>query len=203
MHCINCGTHIPAGQRFCGGCGALAPDPEVTRIARPPQNVSPPPSSPARREASTEIERTIFTTRPTMLFIKIGYVAAALGGILLAALFALIPWISIPWWVWLPLALGLLLIPAYYHLKRNMVSYTLTDSKIEIDEGLIARKTRNIPLRNIQDVTVSANIPQRLLGYGNLVIDNASEYGGTTILRNIHDPRHHADLLLRELRRWH
>jgi putative membrane protein len=170
-------------------------------VARPAQN--PEPATPARREASTDVERTIFTTRPTMMFIKIGYVAAALGGVLLAALFALIPWISIPWWIWLPLALGLLLIPAYYHVKRNMIRYTLTDSKIEIDEGLIARKTRNIPLRNIQDVTVAANIPQRLLGYGNLVVDNASEYGGTTILRNIHDPRHHADLLLRELRRWH
>lgn len=201
MHCINCGTQIPPGQRFCGGCGAPAIDPEATRVARPAQN--PEPATPARREASTDVERTIFTTRPTMMFIKIGYVAAALGGVLLAALFALIPWISIPWWIWLPLALGLLLIPAYYHVKRNMIRYTLTDSKIEIDEGLIARKTRNIPLRNIQDVTVAANIPQRLLGYGNLVVDNASEYGGTTILRNIHDPRHHADLLLRELRRWH
>jgi membrane protein YdbS with pleckstrin-like domain len=202
MHCINCGTYIPPGQRFCGSCGAPASDPEATRIARPgQQNI--PPAPPARQEGSRDVERTIFTVRPTMLFIKIGYVAAALGGILLAALFALIPWISIPWWVWLPLALGLLLIPAYYHLKRNLVRYTLTDSKIEIDEGLIARKTRNIPLRNIQDVTVSANIPQRLLGYGNLVVDNASEYGGTTILRNIQDPRHHADLLLRELRRWH
>lgn len=203
MHCIHCGVHIPPGQRFCGGCGALAVDPEATRVARPAQASAPPPAqSPMRREGSTDVERTIFSTRPTMLFIKIGYVAAALGGILLAALFALIPWISIPWWVWLPLALGLLLIPAYYHLRRNMIRYTLTDSKIEIDEGLIARTTRNLPLRNIQDVTVSANIPQRLLGYGNLVIDNASEYGGTTVLRNIHDPRHHADLLLRELRRW-
>lgn len=203
MHCINCGAQIPPGQRFCGSCGAAAADPEVTHVARAPQNAPPPP--PARREGSTDVERTIFAIRPTMLFIKIGYGLAALGGILLAALFAWIPqtWFTVPWWIWLPLALALLLIPAYYHLRRNMIRYTLTDSKIEIDEGFIARTTRNIPLRNIQDVTVKANIPQRLLGYGNLVVDNASEYGGTTILRNIHDPRHHADLLLRELRRWH
>lgn len=200
--CNNCGAYIPSGQRFCGSCGAAAVDPEATRIARPAQSNAPS-SKPARQEGSSDVERTVFSIRPTMLFVKIGYVAAALGGILLAALFALIPWISIPWWIWLPLALGLLLIPAYYHLKRNLIRYTLTDSKIEIDEGLIARTTRNIPLRNIQDVTVTANIPQRLLGYGNLVVDNASEYGGTTILRNIQDPRQHADLLLRELRRWH
>jgi uncharacterized membrane protein YdbT with pleckstrin-like domain len=101
-----------------------------------------------------------------------------------------------------PLGLALLLIPAFHHVKRNTVRYTLTDSKIEIDQGLVARTTRNIPLRNIQDVTVSATIPQRILGFGNLIIDNASELGGTTVLRNINDPRHYADLLLRELRRW-
>ena len=56
-----------------------------------------------------------------------------------------------------------------------MVRYTLTDSKVEIDTGLIARTTRNIPLTKIQDVTVSASIPQRLLGFGDLLIDNASE----------------------------
>ena len=73
----------------------------------------------------------------------------------------------------------------------------------QIDYGLIARTTRNIPLAKIQDVTVSASIPQRILGFGNVVVDNASEVGGTTVLHNINDPRHYADLLLRELRHWH
>jgi hypothetical protein len=52
-------------------------------------------------------------------------------------------------------------------------------------------------------VTVSASIPQRLLGFGDLVVDNASEMGGTIVMHNINSPRHYADLLLRELRRWH
>jgi uncharacterized membrane protein YdbT with pleckstrin-like domain len=138
-----------------------------------------------------------------MLFIKIGYVSAVIGAVLLTILLALISFIEIPWYFSLPIALGLLLIPAYKHLKRNMIRYTLTDSKIEIDYGLIARTTRNIPLAKIQDVTVSASIPQRILGFGDVVIDNASEIGGSTILHNINNPRHYADLLLRELRRWH
>ena len=129
-------------------------------------------------------------------------VVAVVGAIILTILFAMIPHIEIPWYFSLPVALGLLLIPAYYHLKRNMIRYTVTDSKIEIDYGLIARTTRNIPLSKIQDVTVSASIFQRILGFGDVVIDNASEVGGTTILHNINNPRQHADLLLRELRRW-
>lgn len=195
MHCTNCGTYIAPGTRFCAGCGAPAVDPELTRLAARSKSATPP----VPREDAGEVERTIFKTRPTLMFVKAGYGAAMLGGILLIILLALIP---VSWYISVPLALALLLIPAYYHLRRNMISYTLTDSKIEIDQGFIARTTRNIPLRNIQDVTVSASISQRLLGFGNLIIDNASEVGGTTVLRNINDPRQHADLLLRELRRW-
>ena len=203
MHCTNCGTYIAPGQRFCAGCGAPAVDPEATRVARPQFNAPQFNAAQAMRPAtdeSNEIERTVFTTRPTLLFVKLGYGLAVLGAIALVILLGLFT--PVQWWISVPLALALLLIPAFYHVKRNTVRYTLTDSKIEIDQGFIARTTRNIPLRNIQDVTVSASIPQRILGFGNLIIDNASETGGTTVLRNINDPRHYADLLLRELRRW-
>jgi membrane protein YdbS with pleckstrin-like domain len=196
MRCTNCGSTLNPKSRFCDQCGAPAADAEETRIARPQSSV------PVRRD-DDDIESVIFTVRPTMLFIKIGYAAAVLGAILLTVLLAMISFVDIPWYYSLPVALGLLLIPAYYHLKRNMVRYTLTDSKIEIDYGLIARTTRNIPLAKIQDVTVSASILQRLLGFGSVVVDNASELGGTTVLKNINTPRHYADLILRELRRWH
>ena len=88
-------------------------------------------------------------------------------------------------------------------MKRKLIRYTLTESKVEVDHGLIARTTRNIPLAKIQDVTVSASIMQRLLGFGDVVVENASELGGTTVLHNINNPRHHADLLLREMTRRH
>ncbi len=196
MRCANCGSLLNPNSRFCDQCGTSAHD-EETRIARPQS------STPARYDDDDDVESVIFTVRPTLLFIKIGYAAAVIGAVLLTILLAMIRFIDIPWYFSLPVSLSLLLIPAYYHLKRNMVRYTLTDSKIEIDYGLIARTTRNIPLAKIQDVTVSASIPQRILGFGDVVVDNASEVGGTTVLHNINDPRHYADLLLRELRRRH
>ncbi|HVF44499.1 MAG TPA: PH domain-containing protein [Pyrinomonadaceae bacterium] len=215
--CHNCGAALPHNARFCAACGAPA-DSEQTRYAsdetrvaaarpRPvqPLPVEPlRPPAPARREQPTDAEeKVIFKVRPTLLFIKIGYALAALGAVLLVALLAWQPWVTVPVYVSIPLALALLLIPAYKHLMRNTILYTLTDSKIEMDRGLVSRTTRNIPLRNIQDVTVTTSVPQRLLRFGDLVIDNASETGGTTVLHNIPDPRRHADLLLRELRRWH
>ena len=194
MHCSNCGSYIAPGVRFCSGCGSAAEDPEATRIVRAERGI------PIRADQDGDLEQVIFTVRPTLIFVKLGYALAVIGAIALVFLLALIP---VPWYISILLGLSLLLIPAFYHLKRNMVRYTLTDSKIEIDTGLIARTTRNIPLTKIQDVTVSASIPQRLLGFGDLLIDNASEAGGSTVLHNITKPRHYADLLLRELRRRH
>ena len=197
MHCSNCGSYIDPGKKFCSGCGSPADDPEATRVVRAQRGI-PVPADLSGEGEDDDLEQVVFTVRPTMIFIKLGYALAMLGAIGVVILLALIP---VPVYISIPLALMLLLIPAYYHLKRNMVRYTLTDSKIEIDTGLIARTTRNIPLTKIQDVTVSASIPQRILGFGDLLIDNASELGGTTVIHNISKPRHYADLLLRELRR--
>ena len=222
--CYNCGERLTSSARFCAACGAPADSEqtrfaadttrltsEETRVAQPrprpvePLSVRTPPAPvPAPRSIEHEgDEQIVFTVRPTLLFIKIGYLLAALGGIALIALLAWQPWVHVSFLVSLPLALALLLIPAYKHLKRNTVRYMLTDSKIEIDQGLVSQTTRNIPLRNIQDVTTSSTVFQRVLRFGNVVIDNASESGGKTVLKNIPDPRRHADLLLRELRRWH
>lgn len=166
----------------------------MTRLAKTQGGV------PSTANANDELEQVVFTVRPTMIFIKVGYALAVLAAFAVVWLLASF---EVPAYISVPIALSLLLVPAYYHIRRNMVRYTLTDSKIEIDTGLVARTTRNIPLSKIQDVTVSASIPQRMLGFGDVIVDNASEQGGTTVLHNISNPRHYADLLLRQLRRWH
>ncbi len=193
MNCTSCGGYVAPGKAFCSDCGTAAPDPEATRLARVRSGI------PAR-SADSDLEQTIFTVRPTLVFVKLGYALAVIGAITLVFLLAMIPVSPL---ISIPLGLALLLIPAFYHIRRNLIRYTLTDSKLEIDTGLIARTTRNIPLSKIQDVTVSASIPQRLLRFGDVIVDNASELGGSTVLQNISNPRHYADLLLRELRRWH
>ena len=193
MSCSNCGAYMAPSVRFCSNCGAPAADPEATRIARL-QEMG------VQRGSDPDLEHVVFTVRPTLIFIKAGYALAVLGGIALVFLLAMV---TVPAYISIPLALALLLIPAYYHIRRNSVRYTVTDAKLEIDRGLVSRTTRNIPLSKIQDVTVAATIPQRLLGFGDLIVDNASDVGGSTVLHNINNPRQHADLLLRELRRWH
>ena len=189
----SCGAYVPPSVRFCSNCGAPASDPEATRIARLQSRA-------LEINGDQGLEHTVFTVRPTMMFIKAGYALAVVAGIALVFLLASL---SVPASISIPIALALLLIPAYYHLRRNMIRYTVTDSKLQIDTGLIARTTKNIPLSKVQDVTVSATILQRLMGFGDIIIDNASEIGGSIVMHNISKPRHYADLLLRELRNWH
>jgi uncharacterized membrane protein YdbT with pleckstrin-like domain len=104
---------------------------------------------------------------------------------------------------WVPVIIGLalLLIPAFYHIRQRLVRYTLTPTMIEIDRGVVSRTTQNVPLRRIQDVTVSASVIQRMLGFGDVIVDNASEDGGKVVVKNIDAPRKFAEELLKQLRR--
>ncbi len=93
MHCTDCGLYMASDARFCAGCGAAAAarDPEATQLARAQQSVAR--HNPRGDEQAAETERTVFTARPTMLFIKIGYLAAALGALLFVILLARVKFI--------------------------------------------------------------------------------------------------------------
>ena len=189
MFCTKCGANNSDEAIYCQKCGTLLEAEEQTRIAR---------SIKTETTDSEDTERQIFTIRPTLMFVKVGYGLAVLGAFLLVFLFS---FTNLSAWYSVIAGLSLLLIPAYFHLKQKLVSYTLTDAKIEIDEGLISRTTRNVPLRTIQDVIVTATVPQRLLGFGDLIIENASEQDGKIVLKNINSPKKYADILLKQMRR--
>ena len=191
MFCIKCGTQNPDEAVYCKKCGGLLDAEEETRVASRES------SSPAAQAESADHEK-IFSIGPTLKFVYVGYIAAVAGAIIFVGILGLI---GLTAWIAVLLGLALLLIPAYYHFKNKLINYTLTDTTIEIDSGLISRTTRNVPLRRIQDVTVSASVMQRMLGFGDIIIDNASEDGGKVVLDNINNPREYADILLKQMRR--
>lgn len=195
MFCIHCGEDNLETAKFCRKCGESFEEVE-TRVAPRRDEMSD-----ALRMREAEPEQRIFTISPTLMFVKLGYVATAIAALFVVATASAFAWAIVPIWLAVGLGLLLFLIPAYYHLRQKMVQYTLTETKLEIDEGFISRTTRSVPLRRIQDVTVSASVFQRLLGFGNLTIDNASDDGGKIVLANINDPKGHADALLRQMRR--
>ena len=196
MYCIKCGKENGDDAAFCQKCGNAFEAEEETRVARRESL-----AAPLRSVADTagEPAAKIFTIRPTLKFVYAAYAAAVFGAFLVVALITVVlPMLS----PWIAVAIGvlLLLIPAFYHFKQKLIRYTLTDTTIEIDSGLISRRTQNVPLRRVQDVTVSSTIMQRLLGFGDVVIDNASDDGGKVVLNNIDSPKKYADILLKQMR---
>ncbi len=205
MFCTQCAADNSETAIYCRKCGAMLEKEEETRVAARNRGdlVSPvekgPIATKARPREVDERDAVIFSICPTLLFVKLGYVLAGGGALLLVAITAAFTTIASGWAV--IAGLLLFLIPAFYHIKQKLKRYTLTETSLEIDEGLISRRTRNLPLRRIQDVTVSTTITQRLLGFGDLVVDNASDDGEKITLGNINRPRHHADILLRQMKR--
>lgn len=190
MFCIKCGAKNSDEALFCQKCGAqIELDDEETRVAR--RDVP-------EGESSADDEQQIFSITPTLVFVKIGYVLTAIAVLLLVALMATF---GVTFLISIIVSVPLFLIPAYFHARQRIVRYTLTDSKIELDEGLIFQNSRNVPLRSIQDVSVSSTLMQRILGFGNLVIDNASDESGKIILKNIDSPKKYADDLMKQMRR--
>ncbi|MEP7074397.1 MAG: PH domain-containing protein [Acidobacteriota bacterium] len=202
MFCNKCGKQNPDDAVYCQKCGALLEAEEETRVAERQDYMPPRPRNAAISAGQGEelvADAKIFSISPTLKFVKAGYIATALGALVLVALLTVLA-PSIPWWIEVPVGFVLFLIPAFYHFRQKLIKYSLTDTTVEIDSGLLSRNTRNVPIRRIQDVTVSATVWQRMLGFGDVVIDNASEQGGKVVLKNIDSPRHYADMLLRQMR---
>lgn len=202
MFCIKCGAKNSDEAVFCQKCGNKFEfvDEEETQIARSVKEDL----VEEEIEVKEDEEENIFSINPTLMFVKIGYGLAVLAAFLLVAVVATISSLlasPISAVAVVMLGLSLLLIPAYFHIKQKMVRYTLTDSKVEIDKGLINKTTRNVPLRIIQDVTVHKNFPQRMFGLGDIEIENANENDDKIVLKNINSPKKHAKTLLNQMRK--
>jgi len=194
MYCNECGQTLPDGSRFCNSCGATI---SVNKSSSDFTSGGP------AAVASYADEHVVFTLRPTLIFVLVRYIVAALVVIATAALMGVLS-SRVNGQVAFLVILGAAIIafsnPIYKHILRKREVYTLTNHKLEMRYGLIAKIVRNIPLRNIQDVTVTASVWQRLLKLGDIEIDSASE-AGKIILDDIHNPDRYANMILAELRR--
>ncbi len=215
MFCNQCGQGLPDGSRFCNFCGAVvgAGSGQAERNLGPLTGADVL-SSQARQVGASAFapgemvdEEVIFTLRPTLVYVAMWYALAVMILIAIAAVMGLMN-------NWKPeiitgqiafftiLATGMLAfaVPVYKHILRRREVYTLTSHKLEMSYGLIAKTVRNIPLRNIQDVTVTASVFQRFMKLGDIVIDSASETGRIH-LDEVHHPDRYADMILSQLRR--
>jgi uncharacterized membrane protein YdbT with pleckstrin-like domain len=66
--------------------------------------------------------------------------------------------------------------------------YVLTTERIIVRHGMIARSGREIPLENINNVVFEQRVMERLLGYGDVLVESASSQGRNR-LADIPDPQ--------------
>jgi len=82
------------------------------------------------------------------------------------------------------LVVGLLLLGFYVvrpFLRWVTTHFVITDRRVLVRTGILARTGRDIPLSRINDITFSHTFLERLLGCGTLVVESAGERGQVTL----------------------
>jgi uncharacterized membrane protein YdbT with pleckstrin-like domain len=133
------------------------------------------------------------TIRPSMKTVWAAYVfavAVVIGGVWLYYTYAQdkSPWLlAIPFLAFLP--------PLKMHLKRRLSTLRLIDHHLVFESGFFSRTRRTVDTAKIQDVTVKQTFGQRILGTGDLMLEDAGE-GGAMSMRNLDRPHQIADAII-------
>ncbi len=138
---------------------------------------------------------TDIVIRPSMKFIRAGYICALL--VVCAAIVIHYKYVvdqypdqRIPY---LPLAsLFLLLWPIKRHLKRQSVKLTMAGDKLRYETGMVSKSMRIIQLPKVQDVRVLQSFGQRIFGVGDISIETAGE-NSRLVVENLDRPRELAE----------
>lgn len=202
MWCHRCGKPLPIESKFCNSCGADVFAGQSKTNSFRHSSVSIPFANnqmKTKTNQDQDDERIIFRIRPSFYAVGKAYISAGIFSILAMAIFG---YFGLPIGISLALSLLSFFPPLIRHIQRNRVFYTLTPSKIEIDFGIFSKTVRNIPLRNAQDVTVSATAIERIIKVGDVIIDSAAQ-AGKIQMRQVPDPRKHAELILQQLQQLH
>jgi membrane protein YdbS with pleckstrin-like domain len=144
-----------------------APRP-VAKIQRPQPAV--------QRRASEEV---IFKVKPSPIpvFIRGGFLLILLA--LVAMLFqktsALVVLVVL-------IALFTVALIVVRLIQISFASYTLTRSQLIVQEGVLNRQKKTIPVYKIQDVSYRQPILDRIFGLGDVVVESAGERGGVYLI---------------------
>jgi uncharacterized membrane protein YdbT with pleckstrin-like domain len=94
------------------------------------------------------------------------------------------------WMPWTVLGIAVLLwlvLSAKAILNWVFTNYVLTSERIIVRRGMIARSGTEIPLENINNVLFNQRVLERMLGYGDVIVESAGSMG-QSVLDNIPDP---------------
>lgn len=143
------------------------------------------PVGPSRPVATSGAERVILNLRPGGAFVLL-WAARGLASSVVAAL--VVGFFHSPGrgvMVGVLLAAVSLMCAAIVALCRR---YTLTDRRASLREGVFSRVCVDLPLANVQHVTVTRSLGERLLGAGTIAIASAGTDGYAIVWRTVDSP---------------
>lgn len=76
-------------------------------------------------------------------------------------------------------------------------NYLITSERIKVTHGLLSRDIENFELVRIQDIDLSRNLGERMIGLGDILIKGQDPSDPELTLRNIKDPEQLYELLRR------
>lgn len=68
------------------------------------------------------------------------------------------------------------------YLRWRTTRFLLTNRRVVVRVGILARQGRDVPLHRVNDVTFGRSLLDRMLGCGTLTIESASERGQLTLV---------------------
>jgi uncharacterized membrane protein YdbT with pleckstrin-like domain len=77
-------------------------------------------------------------------------------------------------------------LPAAYGRYRR--TYMVTDQRVIMRIGLIARNTNEMEIRHIRGINVRQSVLDRLLGIGTIEINSAADGGAEVVFGGVRDP---------------
>jgi len=86
------------------------------------------------------------------------------------------------------------------HLTRRLITMRLEDNHLIIESGFFSRTRRIVDTMKIQDVTVKQRLGQRILGTGDLTLEDSGP-GGAMGMPNVDRPHQIADAIIKSAKR--
>ncbi|HEX8911199.1 MAG TPA: PH domain-containing protein [Humisphaera sp.] len=99
------------------------------------------------------------------------------------------PSVHIPWWVFaggVVVGLVLMFVP---WLKSKTVRYKITNYRIDIDRGLVARRIDTLELWHVNDIQLNQGVLERILGVGTITVFSHDDTNPKLPMRGLPNPR--------------
>lgn len=103
-------------------------------------------------------------------------------------------WIGLAWILFFVVIIGWLVYPI---LRWYFQHFILTDRRLILHEGILSKRSIDLPLDQVNDIRFSQNLFERIFRYGDIVIESAAEYGQQPFT-NIGNPEEIKKLILQQ-----